>query len=84
MNIRVYVVDADEVVFDEDFTLLGRWDWKVGLVLEDFCSSGLLDQDAFHRFGDLGRGGHGFGCWKLIAEERQSGVCCSQLSGNFG
>jgi hypothetical protein len=51
---RVNVVNPDEFILDQDFSFFWCWDWKVGLVLEDFCSTRLIHDYAFHCFGDLG------------------------------
>ena len=57
-EVGIYVVYADEGVFDEDFVFCGGGDWEVGLVVEDFCAAGAGDENAAHCFGDLGGGCH--------------------------
>ena len=49
-DLRVYVVDANVVILDEDFSFLGLWDWEIGLIFEDFDTACLLDDDALHCF----------------------------------
>lgn len=59
INLRINVVDADEVVLHEDLALLGDGHGEVGQVLEDFGAAGLHDQDALHGLGDgCGHGGY--------------------------
>jgi hypothetical protein len=50
--LRVNVVDANEVVLDQDFALLRLRDGGVGPVLEHLRSAGLLDYHSLHRLGD--------------------------------
>lgn len=45
---RVDVVNADEVVLDEDFSILWLGNGYIGLVLQDVNATCLLNQDCFH------------------------------------
>ena len=71
-ELRVNVIDADELVLDEKLPFLGLRDGQVGAVLEDFGAARLLDEDAPHGFGD-GGGCHGAGCqgtWGRVGQLR--------------
>ena len=82
-GLRVDVVDADEVVLDEDFALFGFGDWEVGLVLQDLCSSSLFHQYPLHGLWDLGRGCHGSGPLDVTGIEGESGYWVAQLAGDL-
>ena len=51
-KIRVDVVYAYEVIFDEDFAFFGDWNWEVDFILKDIDATCVFDQDAFHGFGE--------------------------------
>ena len=51
-NVRVYVVDADYLVLDEEFSLFWRRDWEVGPVLQHLDTASLLNENAFHGLRD--------------------------------
>ena len=50
-EVGVYEVDSDVFILNDDFSFFGSGDGEVRFILEDFWSSCLFDQDAFHRFG---------------------------------
>ena len=69
-EVGVDVIDADEVVLDEDFTFFwGRYR-EIGFVLEDFCAAGFLYENAVHGCGDFGGGSHWSVMEEVGAEER--------------
>jgi len=47
-EVGVDVVDADELVLDQDLAFLGLWNRYISLVLQDFRSTGLLDVHGLH------------------------------------
>ena len=49
---HTYEVDARKLVLDKYLAFLGRWDGKVGLVLQNFHAAGLFNQDAGHGLGN--------------------------------
>lgn len=68
-SVRVDEFDADVLVLDEDFAGLGLGHERVGLVLQDFGTAGLVDRDASHGGGDGGRHGADGG-WEDEGSER--------------
>lgn len=50
--LRVDVVDADQVVLDEDVTVDGRRHRDVGLVFQDISAARLTHEDGLHRAGN--------------------------------
>lgn len=57
-NVRVDVIDANELVLDEYFAFFGLWHGDIGFVLQDLCSARRLNHNTLHRLWD-GRGSHG-------------------------
>ena len=55
-HIRVDKVDADELVAHEDLALFELRHWQVGLPFENLDSSGFLDEDSRHSFGNWRHG----------------------------
>lgn len=53
-DVRVDVVDADEVVLHEDLAFGGLGDGEVGAVLQDLDAASLLNKDALHGLGEGG------------------------------
>ena len=54
-DIRVDVINANEVVLDEDFALFWSRNWQVGLVFKNLDTSSLLNENPFHGLRDRGR-----------------------------
>ncbi len=50
--LRVDVIDANEVVLDQNLAFCGCWDWKVSFILQDFDTACLLNQNAAHGLGN--------------------------------
>ena len=49
---RVNVVYAYEIILHQHFSFFWGRDWEVGLILQDFDSTGFLDENAFHGLWD--------------------------------
>ena len=72
-EIGINVIDANEVVLDEELAFFGGRDRQIGFVLEDFGSAGLFNEDAFHRLWNICGGCHGSKLWDLTGVESESG-----------
>ena len=51
-ELRVDVIDTNEVVLDQDFAFFRGRDWQICFVFQDFNTSCLLDENSFHGLRD--------------------------------
>ena len=51
-DVRVDIVDANEVVLHQHLAFFGCWDWQISLIFKHLDAAGLLDNNAFHGFWD--------------------------------
>jgi hypothetical protein len=55
MQLRVDVIDTNEVVLDQNLAFFWCRNWQVRLILQHFDAACLFDKDTAHGFGDRGR-----------------------------
>jgi hypothetical protein len=51
-DIRVDVVDANEIVLDQDLAFFWGRNWEVSPILKDLNTTSLLNEDSIHGLGD--------------------------------
>ena len=47
-ELRVDVIDTNEVVLDQDLALFRRWDWQICFILQHFDPARLLHENTGH------------------------------------
>ena len=51
-ELRVDVIDTNEVVLDQDLTFFWCRDWEIGFILQDLDAACFIDEHTPHCFGN--------------------------------